>query len=37
MKDKDYDKILLKMVNDDTRGIITKTLKDYLKLLRKEQ
>lgn len=30
MKDKDYDKILLKMVNNDTREIIKKIIKDYL-------
>lgn len=37
MKEKDYDKILLKMVNDDTRDIIIKTLQDYLTQLYKEQ
>lgn len=30
MKDKDYDKLLLKMLNDETREIIKKTIKDYL-------
>jgi hypothetical protein len=30
MKDKDYDKMLLKMVNDKTRELIKKTIKDYL-------
>lgn len=30
MKDKDYDKILLKMVNKNTRSLIMKVLKDYL-------
>lgn len=30
MKEKDYDKILLKMVNDDTRELIKKMIKDYL-------
>lgn len=30
MKDKDYDKMLLKMVNDDTRELIKKIIKDYL-------
>lgn len=33
MKDKDYDKLLLKMLNDDTREIIKKTIKDYLSSL----
>ena len=37
MKDKDYDKILLKMINDDTRDIIIKTLQDYLTQLYKER
>lgn len=31
MKDKDYDKVLLKMVNNDTRELIKKIIKDYLK------
>lgn len=30
MKDKDYDKILLKMLSDNTRELIKKTIKDYL-------
>ena len=30
MKDKDYDKILLKMANDNTRELIKKIIKDYL-------
>ena len=30
MKDKDYDKALLKMLNNDTRDIIKKIIKDYL-------
>ena len=30
MKNKDYDKILLKMLNDNTRETIKKTIKDYL-------
>lgn len=37
MKEKDYDKMLLKMVNNDTRDIIIKTLQDYLTQLCKEQ
>ncbi len=30
MKNKDYDKVLLKMLNDNTRDIIKKVIKDYL-------
>ena len=30
MKDKDYDKLLLKMLNDNTRELIKKIIKDYL-------
>jgi hypothetical protein len=33
MKDKDYDKILLKMLNDKTRETIKKIIKDYLSQL----
>ena len=36
-KDKDYDKQLLKMLNDDTRKIIAKTLKKYLEQIHKER
>lgn len=31
MKDKDYDKVLLKMIDNDTRELIKKIIKDYLK------
>lgn len=30
---KNYDKILLKMINDDTREVIIKIIKDYLSSL----
>ena len=30
MKDKNYDKLLLKMLNDNTRERIKKIIKDYL-------
>ena len=34
---RNYDEELLKMLNDDTREIITKTLQKYLKQIYKEQ
>lgn len=37
MENKNYDEILLKMLNDDTRPIIIKTLKKYLKQIHKER
>ena len=37
MKDKDYDKILLKMINEDTRDTIIKVLKAYLTQICKER
>ena len=36
-KDKDYDEKLLKMLNDDTRKIIAKTLTKYLEQIHKER
>ena len=33
MRDKDYDKMLLKMINDNTRELIKKIIKDYLSTL----
>ena len=37
MRDKDYDEKLLKMLNDDTRKIIAKTLTKYLEQIHKER
>ena len=36
-KDKNYDEKLLKMLNDDTRKIIAKTLTKYLEQIHKER
>ena len=37
MKNNNYDEKLLKMLNDDTREIISKTLKEFLKQIHKER
>ena len=37
MNSKNYDEKLLKMLNDDTREIISKTLKEFLKQIHKER
>ena len=37
MENKNYDEILLQMLNDQTRKIIFKTLKKYLEQIDKER